>query len=343
MFLFSRSKTAARPPVELSKEDYKMAQTNTPTQQGNRQNLPARIQTMPSTFTERMTVATTLAKSGLTGELATPERVFLALQTGAELGITPMASIRGIHVIKGKPTLSADLMIGLIMARPDFYGIKQEYSPDGNTHTTIIKRKFHYGVQEFRGQFSWQNAVDAGLIKPDSNWHKYKAQMLQHRSDTMAARKAYPDLFTGCYSPEEIDPEYEIRSVQAVIIPQSDNSHTEPQNESAQPAKQANNDQSPAPKTEKSEEWKQTYKAASEILLKYETEKLITRGDVMATIQAITGKRIPPGEMSTEELEELVTRIEKAVEFKKAENTDQQTPAEPVKEGEIMPPEAANV
>jgi hypothetical protein len=184
----------------------------------NQQTAKMPLQIIPQDFGTRFKVATTLAASRLTGDLNTPEKVFLALQTGAELGIAPMAAIRGIHVISGKPTLSTDLMIGLIMARQDFHGIKQEFSSDGNSHTTIIKRKFSFGIQEFKGEFSYEDAQNAGLIKAGGNWIKYKKTMLQHRSDSIAARKAYPDLFTGCYTPEEIDPEFNERPVNAEVF-----------------------------------------------------------------------------------------------------------------------------
>lgn len=181
-------------------------------------NLVVKPQINPSTFEQRYEVATKLAKSGLTGALNTPEKVFLALQTGVELGISPMSAIRGIHVINNRPTLSADLMMGLIMARTDFAGISQVYSEDGNSHTTIIKRKFSFGIQEFKGEFSIADAANAGLIKAGGNWEKYKPAMLQHRSDSIAAKKAYPDLFQGVYTPEEIDPEFNERAVTAEVL-----------------------------------------------------------------------------------------------------------------------------
>lgn len=161
------------------------------------------MEIMPGSFDMRMKVAQHLAASGLTGTLKTKEQVFLALQMGAELNLTPMAAIRSIHVISGKPTLSADLMIGLIMKHPQFAGISQ-IDGDKSAKTTI-KRKFPGGaVSEFTGEFSIAEAQAAGLITQGGNWQKYPKQMLRHRADTFAARRAFPDLLAGLYTTEEM-------------------------------------------------------------------------------------------------------------------------------------------
>src|SRR5581483_12106527 len=56
----------------------------------------------PRTFDQAMAMAEKIAKSGLLGDLNTPEKVFLVMATGAELGIPLTAALRGIHIIKGK-------------------------------------------------------------------------------------------------------------------------------------------------------------------------------------------------------------------------------------------------
>ena len=72
---------------------------------------------VPSSFAEVQSMAESLAKSALLPEAFRGKAIDLtfAILTGQELGLTPMASIRGIHVIQGKPTLSADLLVAVVL------------------------------------------------------------------------------------------------------------------------------------------------------------------------------------------------------------------------------------
>ena len=63
------------------------------------------------TLQSMKTMAEIFARSRLVTQ-TDPGDLFVLMQTGSELGMTPMMAIRSIHVIKGKPTLSADLMHG---------------------------------------------------------------------------------------------------------------------------------------------------------------------------------------------------------------------------------------
>ena len=51
--------------------------------------------------------------------VGTPEAAFAIIATGRELGLTAMQALRSIHVIEGKPTLSADLQLALVKTRRD--------------------------------------------------------------------------------------------------------------------------------------------------------------------------------------------------------------------------------
>ena len=45
--------------------------------------------------------------------ISTPEAAVTVIMAGRELGLTAMQSLRSIHIIEGKPTMSADLMVAL--------------------------------------------------------------------------------------------------------------------------------------------------------------------------------------------------------------------------------------
>src|SRR5215216_3143886 len=71
-------------------------------------------------------LAETLAKSGYFKDTADPAKAVVKILCGAELGIGPVQSIMGIHVIEGKPSLSAGLMASIIKRSGRYtYRVKQ--------------------------------------------------------------------------------------------------------------------------------------------------------------------------------------------------------------------------
>ncbi len=59
-------------------------------------------------------IAKMCANSGYFQDAQTPTQAGVKILTGLELGITPIASITGVHVINGKPVISAGLMAAIV-------------------------------------------------------------------------------------------------------------------------------------------------------------------------------------------------------------------------------------
>jgi hypothetical protein len=153
---------------------------------------------------DKLIMADQLAKSGLMpASLRNPEQVFVALQWGEELNLSPMVAINNIAVIKGRPTLSADLQFALVRANPEYAGctwVRQ----DDKVAEVIIRRRCHNVTEDYRSKFTIDDAMRAGLIVPKSAWETYPARMLKHRALSFACRDAFPDVIAGVYSPEEM-------------------------------------------------------------------------------------------------------------------------------------------
>lgn len=131
-----------------------------------------------------------------------PADVFLTLQLGSELGLAPMQSIRAIHVIEGKPTMSADLMAALCQRRRD---VCEYLRPVELTATVATYETKRVGWPEpIRQSFTMADAERAGIAGKD-NWRKYPAAMLKARCLSAIVRAAYPDLMLGIYDPDELD------------------------------------------------------------------------------------------------------------------------------------------
>lgn len=155
------------------------------------------------TFDDQMRMAEVMAKSGLLPKaLDTKEKVFIALQWGVELGLTPMAAATNIAVINGKPTLSADIMHAIVRNNPEYAGAEWK-KQDEQAAEVLVKRKNANMTETFRGYYDIEMAKRANLLSKD-NWRAYPARMLKHRALSFALRDAFPDVLAGLYSPDDL-------------------------------------------------------------------------------------------------------------------------------------------
>ena len=123
-----------------------------------------------------------------------PAAIAAVILTGVELGIGPMEAMRGIHVVEGKPTMSAEMML----ARARRAGVRTRW-----LETTDRVARLAVTVpgdaepQVFA--FTWEDAQRAGVAGKD-NWKKYPSAMLRARCVSMAIRAACPEVLgAGVY------------------------------------------------------------------------------------------------------------------------------------------------
>ena len=157
---------------------------------------------IPRTLVEVSNLAEILAKStllpkGLHGKV--PD-VVVQILAGQELGLSPMAAIRGIHLIEGKPVLSADTMVALVLRS----GLAEYFACTEDTDRSVTyetKRKGSPVAQKL----SWtvDDTKRAGLQAKD-NWRTFPRAMMKARAKAALARDVYPDVLAGCYDPDEI-------------------------------------------------------------------------------------------------------------------------------------------
>lgn len=116
---------------------------------------------------------------------------------GRELGIPPMAAIRGIKLVKGNVTLDAALQLAL-MARA---GCKYEWLKDGTDGEAVLKLQ-RPGQAPYESRYTTAMAKTAGL--DGDNWRKHTAAMLRARCVTGAGKAYMPDVLAGVYLPDEL-------------------------------------------------------------------------------------------------------------------------------------------
>lgn len=160
-------------------------------------------------FSDMASMAHTLLKSGfLPHAIKTPEQALTIMVTGKELGLGFMESLRSINVIQGKPTMSAQLLLGLCYRTKE---VEKAYCEEESEQKCVyvLQRK---GSPEYKSVFTIQDAQRMGLAGKD-NWKKQPATMLKWRAISAACRVVFPDAISGVYTPEEIADSVTIETV----------------------------------------------------------------------------------------------------------------------------------
>lgn len=150
-----------------------------------------------STFETTRALSKELAASQLLPQALKqkPADVLAIVLTGRELGLEPMQAIRSIHIINGKPSMSADLMGALVKKSPacEFLVLVES---TGLIATYKTKRRGEPG--ETVMSFTIAQAKAAGCEGKD-NWTKYPDAMLRARALAAICRAVYPDVCLGIY------------------------------------------------------------------------------------------------------------------------------------------------
>lgn len=142
-----------------------------------------------------------------------PASVLWAMEYGRALGLDVVTTITTIHVIKGKPCQSADLMLGRTRGAGHRVRIKSE------RHRCEVRIMRHDDPDdETVVEWTLDDAVTAGLCTLRNNrphardkhgdptpWEKFPRAMLRARAIAEAVRIACPEVLHGAiYTPEEL-------------------------------------------------------------------------------------------------------------------------------------------
>ena len=151
-------------------------------------------------------IGTMLAMSGYF-ETAREKDIAIAqmcvkVMAGRELGFGPFASVNGIHVIKGKPAVSANLMAAAVKANPRYdYRVLQMDNEAARIEFFALDAN---GKRESLGvsTFTVADAKAAGT----QNMEKYGRNMMFARAISNGVKWFAPDCFNGnsVYVPEEL-------------------------------------------------------------------------------------------------------------------------------------------
>ena len=133
-----------------------------------------------------------------TAYLGQPNAIAACILTGAELGMGPMESMREIHIVNGRPTLSS----GAMLARAIRAGVTVEWV---ESSATAARLRLSRGSTSYEQAWTLEDARRAGLVGKAGPWQSYPAAMLRARCISAAVRAYCPDAIGGggLYAPEE--------------------------------------------------------------------------------------------------------------------------------------------
>lgn len=156
----------------------------------------------PRTLDEVVTLADKIAKSGLLPkelQNKVPE-VMMQIMAGQELGLAPMASLRSFSIISGKPVMSADAMVAVVLGsgKAEYFRRVGEGSATSVTYET--RRR---GQEAQRCTWTIEMAKTAALHQKD-NWRTFPRAMLASRAKSELARDVYSDILAGVFTAEEL-------------------------------------------------------------------------------------------------------------------------------------------
>ena len=149
-----------------------------------------------------------------------PADVLVAVNYGASMGLSFADSLYRINVIKGKPSMSAELIASQVRSAGHQLLPKKEDLQRQSVTVTIIRCDMpDYPFTATRDR-AWAQNME--LLGKD-NYKKQLMTMLYWRALTAVAREACPEALYGAYTPDELQD-----------IPDDTHAHVEPDTEPVQ-------------------------------------------------------------------------------------------------------------
>ncbi len=141
-------------------------------------------------------MAPVMYKSRLFGVLS-PDQAAAIMLKGYELGLSVTASFEFVQVIQGKPSLSPRGAMAILLSSNLIGKIEIKRLENKDVFIGYECRMERNNGFAFTARFTMQDAMNAGLIKPDSGWAKYPENMCMWRAVGFAADVVAPDVTAG--------------------------------------------------------------------------------------------------------------------------------------------------
>jgi len=166
-----------------------------------------------TTVNETLQMAKLFAESGMFTDAKQMSQAFVKVQAGKEMGIGAFASMTGINIIMGKPTLGAGLIASCVKAN-EKYDFKVKELTDKICSIDFFQKSVNGMELIGNSTFTIEDAKKQGT----KNLDKFPKNMLYARAISNGQKWFCPDVFKmAVYVPEEM-PEQTIETTHVEII-----------------------------------------------------------------------------------------------------------------------------
>lgn len=157
-----------------------------------------------------------VSASGLAPKgIMTKEAIFVAVQMGLEVGLTPMAALQNIAVINGRPAIWGDAQLAIVRGKGQLEVLEEWFEQGGKKlprnpvnytdDTVAVCRVKRQGYEVSEVGFSVGDAKTAKLWGKEGPWSQYPFRMLKFRARSFALRDQFGDALKGIMSAEELN------------------------------------------------------------------------------------------------------------------------------------------
>lgn len=157
---------------------------------------------IPTDIDQAFRLANAIAMSGMAPKAygTDPNKCFVGILAGAEVGLAPFTALQSIAVIGNNPAIWGDGALALIQSSGLLVDIEE--TDDGHTATCAMTRKGK--PTPIVRSFSMDDAKKAGLAGKSGPWTQYPQRMRQMRARSWAMRDGFADVLKGLHIAEEV-------------------------------------------------------------------------------------------------------------------------------------------
>ncbi len=123
----------------------------------------------------------------------------IAIMAGAELGLTPLMSLRSYAVVNGRPSLWGDGLIAVVRKS----GIAEFINSGADAKAGWCESKRKDTGETMRREFTIEQAKKAELLSKKGPWQQYPDLMMERRAIALCLTRLYADILGGVSNGED--------------------------------------------------------------------------------------------------------------------------------------------